>query len=169
VRVIALASLVLFPSFMTYPLLVSLGRIRDTLTSSLIALPPTMLVLIGSAFIGLHAVAASLFLTAPFQVYVALSFVRRHVSFKWSELALAIRKSAVVTMCAAVAPAATVAVLGFRLDLSVPEGAMAGTGAVLGWLVGLALTKHPLLAELRDVADVARQAIISILPTRRGW
>jgi O-antigen/teichoic acid export membrane protein len=150
VRIIALASLVMFPAFLTYPMLVALGRVKDTLTASLISLPPSMALLSAAAFLGLEAVAASLFLTAPFQVYVSLRFVRRQIPFQWTELAAAARKGVVVTLCAAAAPAAAVALAGF--GLSVPAGAAAGIGAAAGWLVGLCLTDHPLLAEIRGLS-----------------
>jgi O-antigen/teichoic acid export membrane protein len=166
VRIIALASLCLFPAFLSYPLLVSVGRVKDTLTSSLIALPPSAIVLTGAAFLGVQAVAASLFLTAPFQVYIALSFIRRHVSFTWGELAGAVRKGALVTLCTAVAPIAAIILAGFRFDLSIAAGAIAGVGAVLGWIVGLFLTSHPLLSVIRGTALAARQEIVAVC--RRG-
>jgi O-antigen/teichoic acid export membrane protein len=154
-RIMALAWLFLFPAFMTYPVLVSLGRVKDTLTASLISLPPSIAVISGAAFIGLEAVAASLFLTAPFQVYVALWFIRRQVPFRWRELLDAVRNSALVGLCAAVAPAVTVALAGFRFDLSVLAMVLAVAGAAIGWAGGLLLTGHPLLAEARGATRAA--------------
>jgi len=150
-RIMALAWLSLFPAFMTYPVLVSVGRIKDTLTASLISLPPSVAVISGAAFVGLEAVAASLFLTAPFQVYVALSFIRRRIPFAWRELAEATYKSALVALCAAVAPAVAVALAGFEFEVSVSAMVIAGVGAAIGWAVGLSMTKHPLMAEARAI------------------
>jgi O-antigen/teichoic acid export membrane protein len=150
VRIIALASLAMFPAFLTYPILVALGRVKDTLIASLVSLPPSFALMFAAAFLGLEAVAASLLLTAPFQVYVALRFIRRQVPFTWGELGAAVRKGMMVTLCAAAAPAAAVALAGF--GLSVPAGAAAGIGAAAGWLVGLCLTDHPLLAEIRGLS-----------------
>jgi O-antigen/teichoic acid export membrane protein len=148
-RIMALAWLSLFPAFMTYPVLVSLGRVKDTLSASLISLPPSVAVVSGASFIGLEAVAASLFLTAPFQVYVALRFIRQQVPFAWRELAAATYKSALVALCAAVPPAVMVVLAGFRFDLSVLAMVIAGIGAAISWAAGLSMTKHPLLAEAR--------------------
>ncbi len=155
VRIIALASLCLFPAFMTYPVLVAVGRVKDTLTTSLITLPISIALVFAAAHIGLAAVAASMFLTAPFQVYVALRFIRRHVPFAWGDLAAATWKSAVTTLGAAAAPAAAIALTGFRFDLSVPVMLVTGAGAAIGWMVGLSLTGHPLLAELRGASRAA--------------
>ena len=151
VRIMAVASMCLFPALMTYPLLVAVGSVKDTLTASLISLPPSLAVVFFAAFLGLKAVAASLFLTAPFQVYVALRFIRRHVAFSWRDLAGALSKSALVTLCAAAVPAAVVAQAGFQFDLSNAQTLIAGTGAVLGWGAGLSATAHPLLGEIRNV------------------
>lgn len=147
-RIMALASLFLFPAFMTFPVLVSVGRVKDTLTSSLITLPASLGAGFAAAFFGLEAVAASLFLTAPFQVYVALRFVRRTVPFTWSELAAACRKSAIVTLHAAAAPGVAIALGGLRFDLSLSAMIVAGLGAAVGWLIGLKFTAHPLLREV---------------------
>ena len=162
VRIMAPAMLFLFPAFMTYPVLVAVGRIKDTLTASLISLPPSILLTFVAARYGLEAVAASLYLIAPLQVYVALVFIRRHVPFAWGELAVAIRKSAVVTLCTIVAPAAAVAFSGFRFDLPVPIAVAVGAGAAAGWLAGLAVTKHPLVGELRALWARATAALAGV-------
>jgi O-antigen/teichoic acid export membrane protein len=167
VRIIALASLCLFPAFLTYPLLVAVGRIRDTLTMSLITLPASLALLFGASFLGLQAVAASLFIAAPFQVCVALIFIRRQVHFSWGALALAVRKSAFVALCGAAAPVAAVAAAGFRFDISIPEAIVAGLGALAGWIGGLSLTNHPLWNEVRGAVRPALQAITVRLPKVR--
>ncbi|MFH5925464.1 lipopolysaccharide biosynthesis protein [Roseomonas xinghualingensis] len=158
VRFIALGSLCLFPAFMTYPLLVSIGHIRDTVSMSLISLPPSMAIIFAASFLNLEAVAAAQFINAPLQVYVALSFIRRRISLGWGEIALAIRSSVVVALCAAAPPAAAVAMAGFRFDLSIQAMLFSGTAAVIGWGAGLLITSHPLLGELRNgIRVVARQ------------
>jgi O-antigen/teichoic acid export membrane protein len=65
VRMLCLASLSLFAACLTYPVLVAVGRVRDTLTSSLISLPPSLLVMFIASFFGVQAVAASAFLSLP--------------------------------------------------------------------------------------------------------
>lgn len=159
VRIIALASLCLFPAFLTYPLLVALGRVQDTLTMSLLTLPTSLALLFGASFLGLQAVAASLFITAPFQVFVALHFIKRQIHFTWGELAVAVRKSALIALCSSVAPALAAALGGFRFDISIPEAMVAGMGALIGWVGGLAMTGHPLWNELQKAARPLLQAI----------
>ncbi len=150
VRIMALAALSLAPAFMTYPTLVALGRIRDTLTMSLVSVPPSMLLIVVAMPFGLQAVAATQLVNAPLQVFIALCFIRRRIGLSWTELARSVRASAVVALCAAAVPATMVALRGgFEVPMPLPLAMLAGVGAALGWLAGLYLTGHPLLEELR--------------------
>jgi O-antigen/teichoic acid export membrane protein len=151
VRIMALAAFALFPAFMTYPTLVALGRIRDTLSMSLISLPPSMLLLLLAAPFGLRAVAAVQLVNLPLQVFVAVSFIRRRIGVSWAEIARAVRPSLVVAPCAAAVPAAAVALQGgFSFAMPLPVMVLASAGMAVGWLAGLVLSDHPLLAELRN-------------------
>lgn len=157
VRLIALATLCMFGAFMTYPALVSVGRVEDTLWSSLISLPPSIAIVFGAAHLGLEAVAASMFITAPLQMFVAFHFVRRHVPFAWSELGAAISKSALITLFTAAPPAAIVATMG--PDLPIPVALAAGAMAAVAWGAGLTVTVHPLATELRAACHHANARI----------
>ncbi len=151
VRTIALATMALAPGFMTFPVLVASGRVRDTLISSLIALPGSALLTIVSARFGLAAVAASLLFTAPFQIFVALIFVRRAIGLEWRELAKASRESALLTLGAAAIPALIVLLSPHGAALVWGETAVALAGAGAGWLTALWLTDHPIRHELTAV------------------
>jgi O-antigen/teichoic acid export membrane protein len=148
VRIMAVAMLTMFPAFLTYPVLVAVGRVKDTLTASLISLPPSMLLVAWAATHSVQAVAATMLITGPFQVYVALCFIRRYVPFRWAEMGAATWRSALVALASASAPIATVALSG-GFDVTLPAMFVASVAALLGWLFGLALTEHPLLAEMR--------------------
>jgi O-antigen/teichoic acid export membrane protein len=152
VRIMALGSLSLFPAFMTFPTMVALGRIRDTLWMSAISVPPSILVILALSHVSLEAVAAAQIVNAPLQVVVAIVFIRRRLPISWSEILLAIRPSVLVAVCAAAMPALLIALGGFRLDLSTPAFVLAILGAAAGWLAGLALSGHPMMAEVRQVA-----------------
>ena len=86
IRMLCIASLSLFAACLTYPVLVAVGRVRDTLTSSLISLPPSLLVIFVASFFGVRAVAASALLTLPFQAIVALFFVSQHLAITPADL-----------------------------------------------------------------------------------
>lgn len=154
VSIMALASLALFPAFMTYPALVSVHRIKDTLILSLIVLPPCIAIIIGSSFAGLPWVAASLFLTAPLQIWASLTFVRRSIPFSWREAAVACRSSALVALGTAAVPLAAVTIEGFRFDHPFIAMAVILPGMAAAWIGGLLATDHPLLSEIGGRARI---------------
>lgn len=151
VRIMAFGSLAMFPAFMTYPTLVALGRVRDTLSMSLISLPPSILLILLASPFGLRAVAATQLVNAPLQVFVAVSFIRRRIGMSWREIASSIRGSILVALCTAACPAVVIAMLGgFSFEIPMSAVALAVLGAAAGWLLGLFLVNHPLLGELRN-------------------
>jgi O-antigen/teichoic acid export membrane protein len=148
VQIVALASLFGFSFELNYPVLVSLGAVRDVFLRALIVCPVSAAVIAGAAFLGLRAVVLSLLLVIPFQAWVSLSFVRRHIRIAWSEIGAAVWRSGVVAAAAAVGPLAVVAASG-GFGVSLPLAFGAGALAAIGWLCGLWLTGHELLTEIR--------------------
>ncbi|QEW23423.1 Lipopolysaccharide biosynthesis protein WzxC (plasmid) [Paracoccaceae bacterium] len=154
VRITALAAMLLAPIYLTFPVLVSVGRMREMALVSLVALPVSMAaVLIASRF-GLTAVAWSLFPANAAYVLPLLVLVQRHVGFRWGELAGVALRSAVVTSCAGMIPAAVLLAQGTGPGLA--GTALAAAGAVAGWGAGLALSGHPLGAEIARLGGAAR-------------
>ena len=134
VRMMAMGLVWLFPAFLTYPMLVALGRIRDTLVSSLISIPPSILLIAVAAPHGIRAVAAVSLVTGPLQAFVAVSFVRRHVGLAWAEILRAAAPGAVATVGAAAGIVAVMSLLGFRTALSFGEMVVAVlTAGSVGW------------------------------------
>jgi O-antigen/teichoic acid export membrane protein len=148
VRILSLASMCMFAACLTYPVLVSLGRVRDTLISSLISVPPSLLVIYTASHFGLRIVAASEFITLPFQVAVALYFIKRQLGFGFGEVVSAMLKSGAVTGCSVAALMVGIAMNDFSLTM--PTVAFCGISilGVMGWLVGLIITRHPLLSQI---------------------
>jgi hypothetical protein len=100
---------------------------------------------------GLQAAVASTILTVPLNVFLSVLLVRRHLKFTWTELWLAMSKSAAVTLIAATGPLAVVLASGRGLDLSVANAVIAGPLAFAGWLFGVRATRHPLWREVLRV------------------
>jgi hypothetical protein len=111
----------------------------------------------------LQATALSFFIILPFQAFVSICFVRRHVPVEWLDLVRATWKSAVIAAASAAGPLAVVASAGFRFDLSLPLGFLAGTLAALGWLAGVWFTRHPVLIEV----DLLRRALQRLARSQR--
>ncbi len=151
VRIIAIATMTMAPAFMTFPVLVSVGKIRDALWSSLICLPPSILAVIVAANISLTAVAASLLIIAPLQMFVALLFIRRAISMTWTELAIASQRSILLTVGTALVPSMIILFSPHGFDLSMVETSFAIAGGGIGWLVAVVLTDHPIKLEVLAV------------------
>ena len=152
IRLLCLASLSLFAACLTYPVLVAAGRIRDTLTSSLISLPPSLLVVFVSSFFGVQAVAASALLTLPFQAGVALYFVSKHLAISPADLYRATVKSGVVTFCSTIGVLLSTVMAEFGLVGPIAQLLLGGFFAAVGWILGLIVSKHPLLVQMRQAA-----------------
>lgn len=150
VRMISLAMMALAPAFLTFPVLVAAGRIRDTLWSSLICLPPSVLVIMGASTISLNAVAASMFILAPFQMAVAFWFIRRAIGVNWADMAVASRDSAILAGATALIPVVVIAAHG-STALGWAASAAALGGGALGWTMALRFVRHPILGEIAEL------------------
>ncbi len=151
VQIMCLSGLFWSPGALTHQVLVALGGYRHSLIANLVARPLSALVLCAASLLGLTALAASQFLTWPFQMYVALHFIRRHVPYTWGELATVVWKSTLVTACSALGPAVAMALAGFRSDLPIGAALAAALLSALCWAVGLRVAGHPFLLEIQNL------------------
>ncbi len=163
-RIMAIAYLFLFAWVLEYPVLIAVGAMRDLLMRSAIAWPVSAVVITCAAFFGLKAAALSLLVTMPFQAYVSIYFVRRHVDIAWRDIVFAVRKAAILALCSAVGPLSVVMLMGGRLDLSIGPTIGVIALALIGWGAGLRLTGHPLL---REIEHAVRTLVDSSLSARK--
>jgi hypothetical protein len=84
---------------------------------------------------------------------ISFCFVRRHICFRWSEVAVALWRSAVVMLGSAAGPACVVAFSDGGLDLSIGASLLAMLLAVIGWLTAVLAVQHPVLLELGRARD----------------
>jgi O-antigen/teichoic acid export membrane protein len=153
VRMMCIAYLSLFVACLTYPVLVAVGSVRDALVSSLISLPPSLLVIFIAAFFGVNAVAASAMLTLPFQAAVAIYFVCRHLDIGWRNMVQATFKSAIVTLIISVGVAVCAAMVNYGVLNPILGLGLACLSAGICWLLGMVITEHPLLPRLQLAAS----------------
>ena len=161
----ALANIALAPAFMTFPVLVAVGRIRDTLALSLISLPPSILIMIGAATFGVQAAAASLLVVAPMQMLVALFFIRRAIGLTFAELAAASRVSACLASGTALGPMTVVLLSSSGFALGWAEAAVASLAGASGWAIAILLVEHPVKDELTRAARM----LANLPACRRLW
>lgn len=163
IQMLSIASVSLFAACLTYPVLVAAGRVRDTLVSSLISLPPSLFVVFVASFFGVEAVAASALLTLPFQATVAFYFIRRHLAISLADIISATLRSGVVTACSITAVLVSMVVIDFRSTGPFLELLLASVAGAGGWCLGLVMTNHPLMAQIR----LAGRGIAATVP--RFW
>lgn len=151
VRIMAIASLFSFSAELNYPVLVALGAMRDLLWRSLIAWPISAVVITCAAFFGLKAAAISWLITVPFQAYISIYFVRRHVAVAWRDIIFSLRKGAILAVFSATGPLSVIVCMEGPLDLSIAATTGLIVLGLIGWGAGLQLTMHPLLGEIQHV------------------
>jgi O-antigen/teichoic acid export membrane protein len=146
VQILALASLSAFTAELNYPVLVSIGAMRDVMLRALIAWPLSGAIVAIASLYGLVAVAKSFLIIVPMQALISIYFVRRHIAFTWTELGLATWRSAVIAVCSTLGP---FWVMGWSepQSNSVAAAFLGILLAVIGWMVALRLTQHPLTSE----------------------
>lgn len=148
VQVLAFAFLFWFSLNLTNPTLIAAGAVRDTLGLALVTVPPSIAIEVYSSTYGIMTTAISTVFTGIFFVTCSVIAVRRRIPFAWTELVAVLRRSAVVALFSAVGPAILVLSMGGPNNISI-IGAVAGTMlSGLGWLAGLAVTRHPMKDEL---------------------
>jgi O-antigen/teichoic acid export membrane protein len=152
VRMMCIAYLSLFVACLTYPVLVAVGSVRDALISSLISLPPSLLIIFIASFFGVQAVAASAMLTLPFQAAVAIYFVSRHLDIGLLDLFRATFKSGIVTLFSCGGAVVWAAMVEYGLLRPILGLSLACISAVICWLLSMVVTDHPLLPRLQTAA-----------------
>lgn len=155
VAITSLASLFWFPVILTYPLLMALGANREAFLSNLISRLVATGILCAAAPYGLRAVALSQFISLPFQMVVAIIYVRKHVFFPYTVLGKELTKSALVTFLALLGPVAIVASDGFAFDMHWTKALVLGLLAIASWLVAVFITRHPFRDEVKHVVQQA--------------
>ena len=152
VRMMCIAYLSLFAACLTYPILVAVGSVRDALVSSLISLPPSLLVIFAASFFGVKAVAASALLTLPFQAAVAIYFISRHLDIRLSDLVRATFKSGIVALCSSAAAAVCALMMEFGMLGPILGLGLACASTTICWLASMVMTEHPLFPRLQLAA-----------------
>jgi O-antigen/teichoic acid export membrane protein len=148
-RMLCIGSLSLFVASLTYPMLVAIGRVRDALITSLISLPPSLLVIFVASFMGVQAVAASAMLTLPFQAGVAIYFISRHLDISVRDVLSATYKSGFVAFSSSAVTAVCAAMVEYGLIRPVWGLALGCISASMCWLFMVVVTEHPLLPRLQ--------------------
>ncbi len=166
IRILCVASLALFAACLTYPVLVTIGRVRDTLTASLISVLPSLAIIFAASFFGLTLLAASALVTLPLQAAVAIYFVGCRLGIRAGDLFGAMVKSAIVVALSGAGAMVMTTAEPSGSTVPVVRLAAAASGALAGWCIGLVATQHPLLGHIRVLS---KDMISAAGRLGRGW
>ncbi len=163
VRILAVAMLMSFPITLHYPTVVAVGAIRYMPAVMVVQSVASLAVFTAAARHGLMAAVLSSLLILPCNGLLALFIAKHFIGFRWQEMLGATRRSLGVTGLSVVGPAVLVTLLPVAAR---PLG-MASAGVFLGgvgWLLGLRMTRHPLLDEMRRLTvDLRATAAVTRL------
>ena len=110
--------------------------------------------------------AASALLTLPLQATVALYFIGRRLGIAAGDLFGAMMKSAIVVALSGAGAIVIATAEPSGLAVPVVRLAAAGSGALVGWCIGLVVTQHPLLGQIRVLS---KDMIAAAGRLSRGW
>ena len=159
VQILCIAAAVAFPSFLTQPLLISMGRVRDTFVLNLVLLPLSLSVAVLGSLHSIEMVALLRIPTSIIAVLVMMRVVGRVISVSLVDLLGATRRSMVITIAVASVPGLLQFWAGWEKLGAFIGLIVAGLGFGLVWLAAVHLTSHPITKEIRH--------IIGRLPRRR--
>jgi O-antigen/teichoic acid export membrane protein len=145
-----------FPAFITQPLLMAVGRIRDTLKINLILVPISLTMMVIGSLHSLIMVAWLSYIAGVAGFIVTLVMVRRHVPFELSALLRRTCKSAVVTLIASSAPIAVQIWTGWHVEVPIPAFLLAAAGFSALWLLAVFAVRHPFRLEIRHIVQAGR-------------
>jgi O-antigen/teichoic acid export membrane protein len=133
--------------------LVALGRVRTVTRVEVQYQTARVIITIGAAFHGVAAVAASQILVYILATVLYYRKLRIYEPLAIDKCARALVPSIVVTLCTCVVPAVVVLWPGLVPRHMLPASGLALVGGASGWLLGLAIARHPLLGEIKRVVS----------------
>lgn len=144
------------PASMCIAALMALGDARQVLRGTAVTTAFTLILMVAGATAGLLPMAACLTVASALRTWYWLRVTQKAASFNWSELILRLRESAGVGLAAGIAPAAMFAIYGPNPENIWLPMAIGVPGALVGFIGGIVIFKHPLLEELKSIKEKLR-------------
>jgi len=150
-RVLCIASSVRLLADLNWFVIQAMGEVKKNLLAQLVTQPVTIFLVIAAGQFNLVLVTGALIIAAAFSVVVSYRVIAQLIGATLDDVVLGSLKSAGVTLCTVVAPAAVVFLLRTDPDHIVLPLAVASVGAGLGWLLGVLAFRHDLRNEMTRV------------------
>lgn len=129
--------------------MIAYGHVRQVTATQLMTQPVRIAAILAASPFGLAAIAAAIVLSECFTVAVTSRQLHKTTGVGFAGVLGATAKSAAVTACTMVCPALAVLALvnGSHAWLELTVGLC---GALIGWVVGIVWTDHPVKSHLRQ-------------------
>jgi O-antigen/teichoic acid export membrane protein/peptidoglycan/xylan/chitin deacetylase (PgdA/CDA1 family) len=124
--------------------MVAAGQVRSATLCNLIVQPLRIVAVLAAATQDLLAIAVALLLAETAGLVATCWFLRRTIDVAPTAIMRACARSAVITVCALVVPLMVWMAGSDQPSHTWSALLTGGVGAMLGWIGGLALTRHPL-------------------------
>ncbi|MCL6285135.1 oligosaccharide flippase family protein [Ruegeria sp. 2012CJ41-6] len=157
VRIIAAALFLNFPPGINYPLIIATGATKKVFFASALQVATTLPIIAVAAQFGITAVAWSTFALVALGVAISTYIVRSVVAFSWRDIAVSLQRSLKASILALIGPGLLAMIAG--PDQSVLVFLTSACLAVIGWVAGLYLTDHPMLAEVQRTVRAIRSKL----------
>jgi O-antigen/teichoic acid export membrane protein len=160
VQLLSVAGAVSAVSLFASQVMVANGQVADSTRFQLLTQPLRIAGVVVAAGFGLQAVAGAIIVAECVTLLVVTRFLRTTIGVGPGAVLAACTKSALVTVCAALAP--LLVNLFWPSDPAHPwPPLLAGIlGAAGGWIGSLVLTRHPLAAHLAPLLNKLRPAAV---------
>ncbi|HEV7816744.1 MAG TPA: lipopolysaccharide biosynthesis protein, partial [Janthinobacterium sp.] len=147
IRIMCLSSALYSMFSMARYLFVATGHVKAQAQLDALAVPPRIAAIVLAAPFGLQWVAWAVLLGALLRCWLTYRYLAALAGMRLVPLLLAVRKSLVLGCLTALAPAAVLLLMPPQAGHGLLPLALAGLGALLGWMAGIVLLKHEMLAE----------------------
>jgi O-antigen/teichoic acid export membrane protein len=127
--------------------MIAYGHIRKVTKAQIIVQPVRILAILFASSQGLLAIAIAMIVSECFSVAIISHLLQRTTGVRFQGVLRATGKSAIVTICSVLAPAAT-EVFWSANSLEWLELIVGVVGAFAGWVVGILWTGHPMKSHL---------------------
>jgi O-antigen/teichoic acid export membrane protein len=160
-RLLCLSSAIAAVGLFANQAMVAAGHVRSSTMCSLIVQPVRILGVLAAAAYGLLAIGAVLLLVELVALGLTSWFLHRTIGVRAGQIARACIKSAAISACAVAVPLLVWWAGGDHSAHTLGSLLTGGLGATLGWIGGLALTRHPLAAHVLPLLGLAKNTGVS--------
>lgn len=151
VELLCIAGAVSSISLFATQVMIANGQIRHSTNSQLLAMPFRVGAVLIVAMHGLEAIAVALIFSEFITLLIVSWFLHKTIKVGPLDLMAAVRKSALIALCSAIAPLLVTNLwMGDPSQSWLPLG-IGIAGAAMGWIAGVFLTRHPLLEQFTSL------------------